>query len=57
VDRRELKMRLAAIGMSKVEFAQRLGVSKFTLYQWEQTPQYAVAVLELLERLNKLERK
>lgn len=57
MDRKELKMRLAAIGWTKVDFAAALGISRLTIYQWEVVPRYAEAYLELMERLSKLEKR
>lgn len=57
MDRKELTYRLSVLGMKKKDFAERLGMAPDTLYQWEVVPQYAVALLEALEKVAKLERK
>lgn len=51
----DLKMRLAAIGLNKRDFASKLGVSLDTAYRWGQSPpKYVMAYLEALEELRAL---
>lgn len=57
MDRVELTFRLRQLGMKKPAFAARLGMASDTVYQWDQVPQYAVAVVELLEERNVLMEK
>ena len=57
MNRTDLTYRLRQMGMKKPEFAAKLGLSVETVYQWAEVPRYAVALLEALEKVEKLERK
>lgn len=49
--RKELTYRLSELGMSKAQFAALLGMAEVTVYQWEEPPQYATALLGAMEEL------
>ncbi len=55
MNRKELTYRLSVLGMKKTEFAAKLGMAPDTLYQWEEAPGYAVALLEAMEANQRLE--
>lgn len=41
-------------GLTKIELAKKLGLSKGTVYNWgENPPKYVLAYLEILTELNK----
>lgn len=48
--------RLKLLGMNQSEFAERLGVNASTVLHWKAPmPQYAVALIEALEAVKRLE--
>ena len=57
MNRKELTYRLSVLGMKKQQFAVELGMAADTLYQWEEAPQYAVRVVELLEEVQRLRKQ
>lgn len=56
VKRTELTARLKLLGIHRADFAARLGLSIHTTYHWAQVPEYAVSLVEALERIRKLEK-
>lgn len=54
MNRIELTYRLRQLGIRKPQFAVKLGVAVDTVYQWEEAPQYAALVVELMEENAKL---
>lgn len=48
MDSKALTSELRKLGMTKAEFAVKLGVSRVTVYQWREVPDYAQLVLALL---------
>lgn len=51
MNRKELTYRLSVLGLKKGDFAKTLGLVADTLYQWDETPQYAEALLVTMEQL------
>ena len=56
MNRKELTYRLSLLGLKKQDFAKLLGMAPDTLYQWDEPPQYAVALLESMEEVERLKR-
>lgn len=54
MNRTDLTYRLRQVGLKKPQFAEMLGMSPETVYQWDEVPQYAVALVELLEEIARL---
>lgn len=55
MDRVDLTYRLRKLGMKKGDLAKRMGLAADTIYQWGEVPQYAVALVEALENIARLE--
>lgn len=53
MDSFELMGRLHNLKIRKTEFARMIGLHAGTVYHWKEVPQYAVALVGVLERLAK----
>lgn len=54
--RTELTARLKLLGVHRDQYAAMLGLSVHTTYHWSEVPLYAAVVVELLERIKRLEK-